>query len=251
MVAEALTQMYRVYAMDARGHGDSDRCDVPTCAEWDHFAGDVAHIARAIAAEHGEERLAIGVGSSFGGIVTAVAQANEGNLFERIVMLDPPLHPTPEINAAIGLPPPEEGGDERRMGLVEMTLRRRTEWPSMQALRDSWAGKAMFENWRPEGFELYLEHGFTRLKDGSVRLKCDPKVEANIFGTTGIMDVRDFAPRVEVPLLMVRATQGHATADYLKAVVSLFPAGTYMEIDAGHLLPLEAPEACVLAIRHD
>ena len=244
LVAGHLTKRHRVYAMDARGHGDSDACRVPEEAEWPSFVSDAAQVARLIAEAHGESRLAMAVGSSFGGIVCACAEAYHGPCFERIVMLDPPIHPNAQMCAALGLPAPPEG-PTRQNELVEMTLRRRSEWPSREALVESWQGKAMFADWQPGGFELYLDHGFKDLPDGSVALKCDPQVEANIFATTGVMDPLDFLPRVTVPVQLVRAVHGFFPEDLFRALADVLPNGTYLEIDAGHLLPLEAPEQCV------
>ncbi len=244
LVARRLTPHYRVYAMDARGHGDSAPCRVPEAAEWSCFVEDVANVARAIAATHGEARLAIGVGSSFGGVVTATAEGVHGGLFERIVMLDPPIHPTAEICAAVGLPAPADDAG-RRDQLVEMTLRRRTEWPSREALRASWEGKAMFADWLPEAFDLYLEWGFADTADGGVRLKCDPAVEAHIFATTGALSPVQFAPRIEVPVRLVRATRGHFSGEFFAALIRLFSQGSYAELEGGHLLPMEVPHRCV------
>ncbi len=242
LVAAELTKDYRVYAMDARGHGDSDAPKVPDHCQWPHYVQDAIHVASAIAEAHAEPQLAAAVGSSFGGIVCAAAQAEHGALFERLLLLDPPFHPTPAVSKALNIPEVPDNG--RRQQLVDITLRRRSAWSSMQALRDSWRDKDMFANWLPEAYELYLEHGFATDADGSVHLKCHPSVEANIFATTGVLDVVEFAPKIRIPLRLVRAKGGHFPRDFFQALTTLFPKGEYLEQEGGHLLPMEVPEAC-------
>ena len=245
LVAPALTARYRVLAMDARGHGDSDPCAVPEEADWSFFAEDVVQVASAIARTHGVERLPLGIGSSFGGIVSAAAESRSPGLFERLVLLDPPFFPSNKINAAFGLPPPKVEGDERREFLVTSTKKRRREWPSADALYEAWKDKPLALPWAEGGLELYLTHGFREADDGTMHLKCDPAVEGHIFATTGQLDPVDFGPGVSVPLHMVRARGGHSPDGFLEALCTFFPEAAYHEIDGGHLLPLEVPEACV------
>jgi pimeloyl-ACP methyl ester carboxylesterase len=195
--------------------------------------------------ELGATRIGYGIGSSLGGVITAAAEAARPGLFERIAMLDPPIHATPELLRHFGLPVDQETSPARKSSLVEMTLRRRRVWTSRDEARASWRSKPMFASLRPEAFELYVQHGLGDLPDGSVALKCDPAVEAHIFATAGELDPRDFAPRVQAPALLVRATGGHFRQDFFEALITLFPRGTLQELRAGHLLPMEAPELTI------
>ena len=84
LVAELLAHDYRVVAIDARGHGDSSAPPAPDGYRMDAFVTDLVGVARALLAETGRACIAYGIGSSFGGIVTAVAEATSPGLFERI-----------------------------------------------------------------------------------------------------------------------------------------------------------------------
>ena len=55
---------------------------------WREFGADLAAVARALADEHGE-RIALGLGHSFGGTSMLLAAAEEPALFERLVLADP------------------------------------------------------------------------------------------------------------------------------------------------------------------
>ena len=184
LVAAALRDDYRVIAIDARGHGGSEQLKVPDDYEWIRFSQDLTHVARQMIAETGVERVQLGLGSSFGGIVTAMAEASQPGLFASIMMLDPPIHPREELLQELGLDLPPEDGD-RRNELVAQTLRRRAVWDSREQAYAAWRDKALFKPWREQAFELYLTEGMADRVDGSVELKCPPEVEAHIFASTG------------------------------------------------------------------
>ncbi len=242
LLAQHLTRDYHVVAIDARGHGDStglEELAVPEDFDWDYFVTDLVAVAQQLLAETGLGAISLGVGSSFGGIVTAAAEASQPGLFERIAMLDPPIHPTPEILEALGLPDVEVAN--QREGLVEQTLKRRSLWPDRQTAHQAWRNKPLFAPWLDEAFELYLSQGMEQVDDG-VQLKCDPRVEAHIFATTGTLGVLDFAPRVDVPVLLTHAAGGFFPEEFFRCLAGLFPQGRFAQLDAGHMLPLEAPD---------
>lgn len=100
----------------------------------------------------------------------------------------------------------------------------------------------MFANWSESAFELYLSECLARDANGGVSLKCDPAVEAHIFQTTGNLAVTDYAGAVKAPVLYIRASRGNVPADFCRRVARLFPNSSYVEMEGGHLLPLEVPE---------
>ena len=240
LVAPRLTARYHVVALDARGHGDSDPPPVLDDALWDLFVSDLTSVALQLLEETGESRVAYGIGNSMGGIVTAVAEARHPGLFERIAMLDPPIHPTPALISALGLALETEPGN-RKESLVDLTRRRRAVWPSREAAREAWRDKPMFAAMKEAAFEQYLQEGLTEQADGQVALKCDPLVEAHVFLTTGGLDFLDYGPKVAAPVLLVHAEKGHLPQPLFRALVKLFPRGTLEEVPCGHLLPMEAP----------
>ncbi len=239
LVAEALVDQFHVIAIDARGHGDSWAGDVPGDYDWHYFADDLAAVADQVLEDTGFDRIEFGVGSSFGGIVTATAAAKRPELFKRIALLDPPIHPTEELVERFGLDIP--GHNPVQAGLVAQTLKRRTEWPSVEEPRSSWRDKGMFAAWSDEAFELYLQQCLQHAEDGSVSLKCDPQVEAHIFASTGSLGVLEYAPHVTVPAYYARAETGHVPAIFCEKIAGLFDQCHYEELKGGHLLPLEVP----------
>ncbi len=243
LVADSLTDHYHVVAIDARGHGDSYAGVVPIDYDWDYFVADLLAVADILLDKTGFEKIEFGIGSSFGGIITAAAEAKRPGMFERIALLDPPIHPTVPLveRFKLNIDPvnPVKGQ------LVPQTLKRRTHWPSLDEPRSSWRHKGMFANWSDEAFEVYLAECLQVSEDGSVDLKCNPKVEAHIFESTGSLDAMQYAPFVEAPVLYLRAEDGHVPAEFCRGIAGLFKFGQFEEIAGGHLLPLEKPEQVV------
>ena len=142
LVAAGLTDRFRVFAIDARGHGDSAHLSVPEDYAWDYFAHDLHRVAEQLLIEYQEPRIELGLGSSFGGILTAAAEAEKSGLYGRIVMLDPPVHRTAEIYDRLDLPHPEEGFTSHREAITKQTLARRWIWPDRETAAAAWRYKA-------------------------------------------------------------------------------------------------------------
>ncbi|MEM9624573.1 MAG: alpha/beta hydrolase, partial [Pseudomonadota bacterium] len=223
-VARELAKTYTVFAVDARGHGDSDKLTVPDDYAWQYFVDDLRQVAEQVLRETGETVVALGLGSSFGGIITAAAAAAPTNLFKQVVMLDPPIHPDPATLEFLGRENNITRTDERA-GLVAQTLKRRAVWPSRSAARQAWADKPLFASWCDAAFDLYINEGMRDIAEGEVALKCSPQVEAHIFQTTGSLLPQDYAPHVEVPVHLVHARLGFFDADWLNTVANMFPQG--------------------------
>lgn len=249
LVAEKLTDQFHVFAVDARGHGNSQGGEVPRDFDWNYFVADLVTVAEALIKSCKVEQIDYGIGSSFGGIITAAAEASKPGLFRRIALLDPPIHPTESLVQEFGLE--IEAGNPVKSTLVAQTLKRRRAWPSVEEPRASWREKGMFANWSDAAFELYLAECLQHAEDGSVALKCDPAVEAHIFETTGSLAVTDYAANVAAPVLYIRAGEGHVPAEFCQGVVRLFPDATYEELAGGHLLPLEVPDAVAERLLND
>lgn len=246
-VAERLTQHFHVVAMDARGHGDSEARPVPDgYATWEYFIDDLTAVARALVAESGQPRITLGVGSSFGGIITAGAAARSPDLFQRIAMLDPPIHPSPELTGALGLP--EIPTTHNKSDLVERTRRRTSVWPSREAALLAWRDKPMFSPWPTEAFNLFIEAAFRDRADGQVELKCSPLLEAHIFESTGSIDILNVIHNLTAPALLVRASRGMFPKTIFDRLIEEFPDGRLQNLDSDHLIPLEAPELAANAL---
>jgi pimeloyl-ACP methyl ester carboxylesterase len=245
-VAEQLAGDYRVVAIDARGHGDSTAPPAPAGYPMHAFVDDLVAVARTLLAETGHARIAYGIGSSFGGVVTAAAEARRPGLFERIAMLDPPIHPDDALRARLD---PGGGIVDPRPQIAAQARKRKSVWPSRASARAAWQDKVLFKAWDPRAFDIYLAEGLRDRSDGTVELKCRPDVEATIFATSGDLDIFALAPCIDAPVLLVRAGRGSLPAQAFDHLRQLLPRCTMCVADAGHLLPLEAPDLTATLLR--
>ena len=243
LVADALTPRFRVIGMDARGHGDSSKPEGPAAYEWNHFALDYLTVARRLAAEHGG-RVAVGLGHSFGGTSVLGAAARAPDLFERMVLVDPVLPPAVEELASIE---PARAAHVQR--LVDGAIKRRASWPSRAEARAHFAERSLFERWLPAAIDLYVEHGLRDVGDGTVELKCPGAVEAAVFGNGPAFDPMDLARRAgRVPATVLWARLGNFSLPLYRRVFGAMERARILEVDAGHLVPMERPELVAEAV---
>jgi pimeloyl-ACP methyl ester carboxylesterase len=229
-VAEGLRERFRVVAMDARGHGDSDKPEGAASYHWAHFGRDVAAVAGHLAERHGP--VALGLGHSFGGTALVLAAIERPDLFERLVLLDPIVMPSRE----------RESDAVRRAGargLAAGARARRQVWESRTQARTKWAGKDAFAEWEPRALDLYVAEALGDRPDGRVQLKCPGEVEAMIFEANGSVDVMERAARLETPALILWARRGNFSRAHFEELASRMQRGRVRDADTGHFIPME------------
>ncbi|MGH7805170.1 MAG: alpha/beta fold hydrolase [Candidatus Binatia bacterium] len=225
-IARRLVRHFRVVALDARGHGDSDK---PIDGyRWQGFVGDLAGLVEAL-----ELRGAIGVGHSLGGSTVAGVASRHPGTFSRAVLLDPILIPREFRN------PAREGNP-----MAEAARRRRDTWPDVETVIASYAARPLFASWRPEVLRSYVEHGFEPTAEGEIRLKCRPEIEAKVFSMGTDLIGMDMISGITVPTLVVRGehSETFSERDAQGTVTSLRDGRVAVVPDTGHLFPMEAPE---------
>jgi len=243
-IAETLRDRFHVVAMDARGAGDSPLPDVGAgenpCA-WEDMARDLGGVADALLAESGDRQLGLGLGHSFGGTLTLLAEAARPGLFARIVAVDPVTPPPPEMLAAL----PASKGPE----LAERARRRRSTWPDRAAARAHFAERELFRHWTPRALDLYVAEGLADRPDGQVELKCSPEAEAAVFGGSGTLDVFKAVTGLRPPVLLLWAKHGNFPRLAFERLAAGMVDARIEDVDAGHLVPMEQPDVVAAAIR--
>jgi pimeloyl-ACP methyl ester carboxylesterase len=237
LVAERLRPHFRVVAMDARGHGHSTKLADETAYAWPRFGEDAAAVARSLAADHPDGRIALGLGHSFGGTSLMLASAEVPDLFERLVLVDPVLPPPVVVETSI-----DPTRAERGRGLAEGARRRRHEFPDRDAARAAWEGKAFFRDWDSRALDLYVAEALRDRPDGSVELRCSPRTEAAIFFQGRGFDTWESASRVTIPSLLLWAEHGNFPRVVYEAVVERMKDARIRGVPTGHLVPMERPD---------
>jgi pimeloyl-ACP methyl ester carboxylesterase len=229
-VAQRLRPHFRVFAMDARGHGDSTAPAGVVPYQWANFGRDLAAVGAALTAGFGP--IELGVGHSFGGTAMVLAALERPSLFRRIALLDPVVVPSdPQVRELMG----------RGNLLADAARKRRHVWDNRAQARDRWAGKETFAGWDRAIFELYLAEALGDLPDGRVALKCSPEVEATIFELGAGVDVMDRASELRTPALILWASRGNFPRSHFEELASRMPEAALRDAATGHFVPMEDP----------
>jgi pimeloyl-ACP methyl ester carboxylesterase len=245
LVANALVPRFRVIGMDARGHGDSSKPEEPAAYAWAHFAADYLAVAERLAGECGGGRVAVGLGHSFGGTSVLGAAARRPELFDRLVLVDPVIPPPPEALASYDADPERSA---RLTRLIEGARKRRSLWPNLAEARAHFEDRSLFADWLPEALDLYLEYGLRRRDDGQLELRCPGEVEAAVFSQSGRLDVEDLARRATVSTTVLWARRGDLPPAVYQRVFAAMADVRIVDVDSGHLVPMERPELVVAAV---
>lgn len=235
-VAQRLRSRFRVFAIDARGHGDSSRPEGPGAFNWDRLEADLVAVGQQLLRELGRERFALGLGHSFGGTIT-LAAAGQHDLYDRIALIDAVLHP-PVVRHA----------DTRGTELSVRARKRRSVWGSREEARQFFLARPLFASWCEEAVELYVAEGLRERSDGQVELKCHPEVEASIFEGSVALDNELAASQLRIPALLIWAAQGDFPRKMYEATSARMQDGTVEDMAAGHLAPMERPDLVAEAV---
>ncbi len=226
-LAPTLGTSFRCWSFDFRGHGDSSR-PVPPEFDWQGFGDDVLAVVDGLGLER-----AFGFGHSQGGTALLLAEQARPGTFRALYLFEPVALP-PE-------PPPPPMDDHP---LVLGALRRRHEFPSIDAAVERLGSKPPLADLHPQALRAYVEHGVRPLGGGGLGLKCRREDEAEVYR----MGVRNHAfahlGAVACPVTLARGTRSESlSAELARRQAGLLADGHYEELDGvGHFGPLEDPD---------
>lgn len=238
-VARHLRPDFRVFAMDAMGHGDSSQPARLQDLTWPAMAEDLRRVATHVLDRTGESALALALGHSLGGAL-CIAVASGSTLFRRIVLVDPVVVPRLSAEAVA-----QHTGESE---LVRRSRRRRQAWSSRGEARDFFASKALFADWEPAALDLYVAHGLRAADGGAVRLKCSGELEARVFAGAHELDLFSLAEQVVVPTRLLCATRGSFPRASYEEIASRMANASVVDIEGGHLVPMEEPARVAEAV---
>jgi lipase len=250
-VAETLATRFDVYAVDMRGHGDSDKPEPGARSEEQGGTGEEAedaggpyHWRNLVADLRGFcDALALRgvpiVGHSSGGAAAAFLAATHPEYISRLGLFEPIIFPSDWV-------PPED----RRNELAEGARKRRMVWSNADEIVEAYRTRPVFERWRPDILRLYAEQGTLRREDGQLELKCPGEVEAALFDNSRSLETWDRLPDIRCPtLVMWGELTGAPFPPLMRSITQRVPnARTATIPEAGHLAPMERPEAVAGAV---
>ncbi len=219
---------YSGLAIDQRGHGDSDLAEPPLV--WSMLGADAA------VAAHSIEGPRIGVGHSSGGAALCMAEASNPGLFDGLVLVEPIIAPPPYRRGTFS-------------SLVELTLRRKASFSSVDRARENYSGKPPFRDWEASALDEYVTNAFSPA-GGRWTLKCSPETEAEFYREGSNHDTWDRLGRVECPVVVLAGSESDThQRDHVEEMAARFPYGRAQVIQgASHFLPMERPDVVAAAL---
>jgi esterase len=217
LFADAIAGRLRLVAPDARGHGESGRpADGYTAAD---FAADALAVLDAQSIER-----AVVVGHSMGGLHAINLTARHPERVRALVIVDASPEPLP-------------AGAERARRLL-------TGRPAR--FDDHAKARAYLERTSPgypsAVYENRLAFAF-REENGGLVWRSDPAALARIMsGRMPTEDRWDALAAIACPTLLVRGTRSNVLSeDTARRMAQSLADGRFMELDAGHNVPLDRP----------
>ncbi|NKC01409.1 MAG: alpha/beta fold hydrolase [Pseudomonadales bacterium] len=241
-VVDSLPNDWHVFALDARGHGLSEKTEPVT---WGRFAHDLVGVLDEL-----QVRDAIGVGHSMGGHCMAHACALRPEFFVRLVLVDPVIFPAESYTKPPGT----------FMSLDEHPVaRRKGEFASWQAFRDRLKDRHPYTLWLPDVLDDYCRYGVVPDPDGEgVKLACPGRVEASVYMGNFDTDIYPLLGKIEQPVQILRAPGGTQAAPEMDFAASptwpdlaaaFLNAEDCYQADLTHFMPMQDPQRIAKYIR--
>ncbi len=189
-------------------------------------------------------RAVIAIGHSLGAVLSFQAALQRPELFQQVIMLDPPLIMG---KAALGLHVAKllklKAVD--RLSPAALSLRRRDHWQSRQQAAELLRPKGFYQHFDAQCFQDYLDHA---LSDdpvrGGVQLTIAKMDEVNIFRTNPSLWWLP-QPQPKLPMNLIIAEQGPFLAAGFPQLVQKKFGIAYQVVKGSHMFPLEQPEQSV------
>lgn len=227
---------YDVQALPLHGHNPA----YPVTDGWPHLVQELID-----ALESRYQSPVILLGHSLGGMLSMMAAKARPDLVRCVVMLDSPLvggwrATMLRLFKWIGL--------DKKFSPARFSEKRRNQWKDAEEAYKHFASKEMFAIWPPEVLRDYINAGIQPNQNGEgVTLRFTREVETAIYST--LPDGLGYLARkgLKVPIGFVGGTESvECRQAGLKATHQLV-GNNFVQILAGHLLPMEVPEQAAAA----
>lgn len=186
-----------------------------------------------------------GMGHSLGGVAIVFAAQKRPDLFERLIIMDPPFfHPS----RSFLIPIVKALGQGHRIPIVGKTMRRREHFLDREEARKYFASKRLFKPFHPQCYEDYIQYGLTNKKDGEgLTLLIPSKIEAAYFLNTPGIGKKTVFP---FPSFLIHSESEEVLRDQdIRWLKKRLPETEFIPVAGGHMFPFEFPEEtakCIL-----
>ncbi len=239
-LAQNLISDYHVIGMNARPLWIDE--DYRKVKSWYTLAKDLIRFLD-------EKQLSniIGVGHSFGSIITIIAANRRPDLFSKLVLVEPAILPI-NLQRVVSIAPVPV---LKRIAPIIRTAGNRTDlWESQKEVFAHFRIKKVFKHISDEILWDYVRSVITATETGKVKLAYSKEWEAHIFAT--VVNPWTQIKKLKLPYLTIRAQYSDAFGgkewDKWKAFGK---QNMFIEMpDVGHLVPFEKPDLVAEHILH-
>ena len=230
-IIQNLTPNYKVIGMELRPLWPNS--NHRSFKNWETAADDLIRFLD-------QQRLSgvIGIGHSFGGIITAIAAIKRPELFRKLVLIEPVVLPNWVYGMTAVFP---KSILKRANPVAKQTLARTNNWENRKAVFKQFRSKRVFSKIADKELWDYVNAGTTINDDGTVSLRFPREWEAQIYMTFSLP--WKYIKALSVPFLVIRGETSDTIRDSVWSKWNRTNKnGTLLEMkNVGHLLPLEAP----------
>lgn len=186
----------------------------------------------------------IGIGHSLGGGVTLLAAQQRPDLFQKIILLDPPLF-APVKRSVMEFLKIINQYDKQTP--AARTRVRRQFFESKQEAYDYFKNKKVFRHFHPECFNDYIKNGLMPHPENGYQLAFSREIEYQIFRQLPII-----RKKIDLPMPCHFVYSGHYNVLWktdIRFLQSWLVGAHFHSFDGGHLFPLEQPNAAAKMIK--
>lgn len=226
-VARRLSAGYRVIALDARGHGDSDW--TPRGYRFAARVGDLAAFCTEL-----DLQSVYGVGHSTGGVVMSLCSQMRPGLFSRLALMEPMVVVDERFHKMVA-------GRENA---------KRSAWKSREALRDYLKQHPATSNWHPDVMRDVVAHEAYLRDDGLYDMKWSSYTFNWSERDGDNVDLKPVFAALGLPILFIRSSSGQKRIKGLNEVQDGIPDFHRLTIEnTGHNMYMERPDAIASALK--
>jgi pimeloyl-ACP methyl ester carboxylesterase len=233
-LAAILAERYRVFSIDFRGHGDSTLQDDGRGLQWEGFGDDVLAVIDALELDR-----PFAIGHSKGGAALLLAEQARTGVLKAVYAFEPIVFPHAPFD---GGEAPMESADQPNP-LAAGARKRRAVFTSRDEAYENFASKPPLSSLHPDALRAYVDHGFADEPDGTVRLKCQPESEAQVYEMGRHHCAWGRLGEVWCPVVVASgASSTSITPEIARMQVDQLPDAELEVFDGlGHFGPLEDP----------
>ncbi|CAB1215205.1 alpha/beta fold hydrolase [Acinetobacter bouvetii] len=212
-----------------------------------HWASLTQQVIDSIVRQAGGRKV-IGLGHSLGSVLTFQAALKRPELFEQVLMIDPPLIMGKD-SLALHVAKTLKLKAVDSMSPAALSLRRRDHWESREQAAELLRPKGFYQHFDADCFQAYIDHALMEDKvRGGVELTIAKMDEVNIFRTNpSLWWLPQRKPQVPVQLLI--AEKGPFIGRGFPQMAKKKFGIPYTVVPGSHMFPLEKPVETVGLIK--